>query len=164
MVISSPPRQLVALNTFSDLAHEARKQVKLDSLAAGLPDDGKPLATGGIGATAYADAVGVYLAFVVDKCADYWSAICTWHNSGEKMRNTFGRQAIPMTWDYAEGNAFSESSGNWIAMLDWAWKALQTAPASAVGVAAQADAQNQVLRAGAKITSQIGRDCIVPLG
>ena len=57
------PRQLVALTTFSDLVQEARERVKRDALAAGLPDDGKPLAAGGTGATAYADAVGVYLAF-----------------------------------------------------------------------------------------------------
>ena len=38
------PRQLVALTTFSDLVQEARERVKRDALAAGLPDDGKPLA------------------------------------------------------------------------------------------------------------------------
>ena len=26
-----------------------------------------------------------------------------WHSSGEKIGHTFGRQAIPMAWDYAEG-------------------------------------------------------------
>lgn len=140
-------RQLVALTTFSDLVQEARESVKIDALPAGLLDDGKPLAAGGTGAAAYADAVGVYLAFTVDKCAHYWSAICSWHNSGEKMRNTFGRQAIPMVWDYAEGNPFSASSGNWIAMLDWAWKALETAPATARGIAGQGDAQSQSISA-----------------
>ena len=39
------PRQLVALTTFSDLVQEARERVKRDALAAGLPDDGKPLAS-----------------------------------------------------------------------------------------------------------------------
>ena len=67
------PRQLVALTTFSDLVQEAREHVKRDALAAGSPDDGKPLAVGGAGATAYADAVGVYFGFLVDRCADYWS-------------------------------------------------------------------------------------------
>ena len=55
------PRQLVALTTFSDLVQEAREQVKRDALAAGLPDDGKTLRDGGTGATAYAEAVAVYL-------------------------------------------------------------------------------------------------------
>ena len=62
------PRQLVALTTFSDLVQEARERVKRDAIIAGLPDDGKPLANGGTGATAYADAVGVYLGLrLVDK-------------------------------------------------------------------------------------------------
>ena len=53
------PRQLVALTTFSDLVAEARERVKRDALAAGLPNDGKGLAEGGAGATAYAEAGGV---------------------------------------------------------------------------------------------------------
>ena len=65
------PRQLVALTTFSDLVQEARERVKRDALAAGLPKDDKPLAAGGTGATAYADAVAVYLALAVDKATDY---------------------------------------------------------------------------------------------
>jgi putative DNA methylase len=146
-------RQLVALTTFSDLVQEARERVKAEAIAAGLPDDGKALEKVGAGATAYADAVGVYLAFAVDKCSDYWSGICTWHSSGEKMRNTFGRQAIPMTWDYAEANPMCDSSGNWMAMVDWTWKALATVPACAGGIAGQSDAQNQSVSSGKLVST-----------
>jgi len=141
------PRQLEALTTFSDLVGEAMERVRRDALAAGLPDDGVPLRDGGTGAQAYAEAVGVYLAFAVDKCADYWSGICSWHSSGEKMRNTFGRQAIPMVWDYAEANPFCDSTGNWMAMVNWTWKALETVAARAGGSAAQDDAQSQSISA-----------------
>lgn len=137
------PRQLVALTTFSDLVSDAITKVRADAIATGMANDGVGLAAGGTGAQAYAEAVGVYLAFAEDKCSDYWSSICTWHNSGEKMRNTFGRQAIPMTWDYAEANPMCESSGNWMAMVDWSWKALAHTPASHNGFALQADAQTQ---------------------
>jgi putative DNA methylase len=109
--------------------------------------DAVPLDEGGSGARAYAEAVGVYLGFGVDKCSDYWSSICTWHNSGEKMRNTFGRQAIPMTWDFAEANPMCESSGNWMAMIDWSWKALAHTPANTPGLARQADAATLGARA-----------------
>jgi putative DNA methylase len=136
-------RQLASLTVFSDLAGEAMKEVRRDAIAAGRADDPTPLRDGGTGATAYAEAVGLYLSFVVDKCSDYWSGICSWHTSGEKMRNTFGRQAIPMVWDYAEANPFCESSGNWIAMVDWTWKAAATSPASTRGLATQADAAAQ---------------------
>ena len=146
------PRQLVALTTFSDLVPETIARVRADALAAGLPDDDRGLDAGGNGATAYAEAVGVYLGFALDKCSDYWSSICTWHNSGEKMRNTFGRQAIPMTWDFAEANPACDSSGNWMAMVDWSWKALAHTPASKMGDAAQADAQTQTVSV-AKVVS-----------
>ncbi len=138
-------RQLVALTSFSDLVSEAIVRIKRDALSAGLSDDSEPLAKLGACATAYAEAVGVYLGFAVDKCSDYWSEICSWHSSGEKMRNTFGRQAIPMTWDYAEANPMCASSGNWMAMVDWAWKALATVPARDYGFATQLDAQSQTL-------------------
>ncbi len=137
------PRQLVALTTFSDLVQEARVKVKADALNSGMSDDNIGLDLGGMGATAYADAVAVYLAFATDKCSDYWSSICTWHSSGEKMRNTFGRQAIPMTWDFAEVNPMCDSSGNWMAMVDWSWKALAHTPAHVGGYAEQNDAQSQ---------------------
>ena len=134
------PRQLVALNTFSDLVTEARDRIRQDAVAAGFHNDGHPRHT--CAATAYADAVGVYLAFVVDKCADYWSSICSWHVSGEKMRNTFGRQAIPMMWDFAEANPMGESTGNWMAMVNWTWKSVATFPRFGSGAAVQADAQS----------------------
>ena len=107
-------RQLVALTTFSDLVGEATKRVRRDAVAAELPDDDRPLRDGGTGATAYAEAVGVYLTFAVDKVADRNSTLCAWASLREHARNTFGRQAIPMVWDFAESNPFSDSSGNFL--------------------------------------------------
>lgn len=71
-------RQLVALNTFSDLVHEARAQLEADALAAGMDPDETPLRDTGKGAKAYAEAVSVYLAFALNRSADRGSSICTW--------------------------------------------------------------------------------------
>jgi putative DNA methylase len=114
------PRQMLALTTFSDLLVEVRQQVLVDASAVGVADDGIRLHAGGSAATARADAIITYLSFVIDKCADFWSSICSWNNAGEKMRQTFSRQAIPMTWDHAEANPFSDSTGNWLAMVEGA--------------------------------------------
>lgn len=141
-------RQLLALTTFSDLLTEVRIQVEKDAISAGLANDAQRLHEGGSGAAAYADAIITYLAFVVDKCADYWSSICTWHNSGEKIRNTFGRQAIPMTWDFAETNPFSSSTGNWMAMVEWTAKAITTLPVVGVASTAQRDARARISEIG----------------
>ena len=65
------PRQLVALTTFSDLVSESREFIRQDCLAAGMEDDERGLEIGGTGATAYAEAVTVYLAFAVNRCADF---------------------------------------------------------------------------------------------
>ena len=136
-------RQLAALTVFSNLVAEAQEKIKADALLAGLLNDEKSFRHGGIGAKAYSEAVAVYLGFVVDKCSDYWSSICSWISSIGAMRNTFGRQAIPMVWDYAEVNPFSDSTGNWGAMLDWTRKALEYMPCIHSGDAHQADASTQ---------------------
>ena len=149
------PRQLIALTTYSDLLAEVAESVREDASAGGMSIDGVRLQEGGRGAIAYADAVVTYLAFAIDKCADYWSTICTWHNSGEKMRNTFGRQAIPMTWDFAECNPFSASTGNWMAMVDWIAKAVEHVPASLTSAEVlQRDARARVREsAGATVST-----------
>ncbi len=136
-------RQLLALTTFSDLVREARAKVIEEAKNTGMADDGLGLDQGGTGATAYRDAVAVYLALAVDKSVDYWSTVCSWHSSKELIRNTFGRHAIPMTWDYAETNPFSSSAGKVRSGFEWAYKALVRFPADILCHAQQADASNQ---------------------
>lgn len=136
-------RQLTALTTFSALVGEAQKKAEADAVAAGLADDGQGLGEGGAGARAYGEAIGVYLAFVVDKLTDYHSSICSWHSSRELIRNVFGRQAIPMTWDYAEANILSDSAGSFNSMIGWIIKAIKEFPAAHFGgYARQFDAQS----------------------
>ena len=137
------PRQLVALTTFSDLVTEAIEQVQRDARAVGLAADGRPLREGGTGATAYAEAVGVYLGIGIDRLADRSSTICGWDVGYTKIRNTFARQAIPMVWDYAEGNVFSNSTGNFVSLLEWIEKFLVEAPATGYGSSSQMDASSQ---------------------
>jgi putative DNA methylase len=134
------PRQLVALTTFSDLVSEAWEKVLESAVAAGMPDDGLPLNEGGTGATAYADAVATYLAIAVDRISDYSSSICSWNSGRDNIRNTFARQAIPMTWDFAEANPLSDSTGNFIGAVDWVTKVIEISPCSTKGVVKQIDA------------------------
>lgn len=135
-------RQITALTTFSELVSEAQKQAEADAVAAGLANDHIALSEGGPGARAYGEAVGVYLTFVIDKMTDYHSSICSWHSSKELIRNTFGRQAIPMVWDYAEANPFSDSAGCFDNMLEWVFKSASLFPATANGDVRQFDAQS----------------------
>ena len=107
------PRQLVALTTFSDLVAEAMERITYDATTAGLPDDSKPLRDGGTAATAYAESVGVYLAFILSKLIDINNALAPWGHLQECPLHLFSRQAIPMAWDYSEANPLSSSSGSW---------------------------------------------------
>lgn len=114
-------RQLTALTTLSGLVSDARKQVI---------DDG--------GSEVYANAVAVYLAFAVDRQANYSSIVNTWAGF---ITQTFGRQGIPMVWDFAETNVFSNSTGNWTGAIGWIVRCFNIYPASGFGEAIQHDAQ-----------------------
>ena len=136
-------RQLTALTTFSELVGEAQQKAEADAVAAGMNNDHIALAEGGIGARAYGEAVGIYLSFVLDKLADYNSSVCSWLLLREGLRNTFGRQAIAMAWDYTEANPFSSSSGCWDNMIEWVNKAIIQFPNDALfSDARQFDAQS----------------------
>ena len=146
------PRQLVALTTFSDLVTEARARVERDAIVAGLPDDSTPLRDGGTGDTAYAEAVGVYLAFALSKQADLGNSLCRWEPIAQCPRQLFGRQAIPMVWDYAEGNPLGNNSGSWAVFVDGIVKAFSKAfefvQTSTSGRCRQADAGTQSISSG----------------
>lgn len=138
-------RQLVALGTFSDLVQEAIAQCHQDAIAAGMADDSLGLDEGGHGATAYAQGVGVYLAFAISKVANIGSAIASWMNDRGAFRETFARQAIPMAWDFAESNPFADAGGSLDAAIDKGVMAVRHLPKTGRGYAKQADAQTQVL-------------------
>ena len=147
------PRQLVALTTFSDLVVTAMEQVKQDADSAGASEDGIGLEKGGCGATAYAEAVGVYFAFAADKLADRNSTICSWARLREHVSNTFGRQALPMVWDYSECNPFSNSSGNFEGGIASIVSGLESVPAFPSGLSTQAEAQSQRRETGGVIST-----------
>ena len=146
---------MVALVTFSDLVPEARERVLRDALAAGLLSDGGTMSTGGLGATAYADAVAVYLAFAVDKTSNRASTLCTFKLTVECPGDTFGRQALAMSWDFAESNAVSGPSGSFESMLANTVAGLLSngAASNVAGHVAQADAAVQVISAGKVVST-----------
>jgi putative DNA methylase len=144
------PRQLVALTTFCDLVALARESVRHDGILAGMADDGLGLEAGGAGATAYAEAVCLYLAFSISKLADRGSTICTWFSERDSTRNTFSRQSLPMTWDFAELNTLLAGTGSFEGAVAWTTESLEGASgtSSTSGQATQADAQSQQVSSG----------------
>jgi putative DNA methylase len=115
------PRQLTALTTLSDLVTEAHKKISRSGLAAGA----------------------LYLAIALSRLADICNALCRWEVTKTQVRNLFGRQAIPMVWDFAENNVFGDAAGDYIVSLGNMVKALERVPAHGRAQAFQQDAQSQ---------------------
>ena len=148
-------RQLFALAAISDLLSTVREHVQSDAKAAGVPDSSVHIRDGGVGATAYAEAITVYLAIALSKFTDYSSTICTWNTSNENIRNTFPRQAIPMTWDYAEASPL-HGGLSFTSVSDTVANSLSLVPYQRVGGAAkQADC---AARLGTRRTSIVQTD------
>jgi putative DNA methylase len=147
-------RQVVALAAFSDLVGDAMQLVLRDSVKVGQPCDATKLRDGGKGPAAYAQAVGVYLACGISRSADFWSNLCIWANQpkNELVAHLFGRQAIPMAWDFAEANPLSESGGNFEKHMSYVSKGIVFLPAKGDGDAEQDDAASS-LRSKDRIVS-----------
>lgn len=149
-------RQLVALDTFSALVQETKDEAERAAKAAGFADDGVSLADGGTGAKAYGEAIAVFLSFVIDKCANLGSSITSWMGDRGAFRETFARQAIPMTWDFAEANIFSNSGGNFLTPLDKCVQAIKFFPSCScehLQYVEQAPAQTQNISVGKIIST-----------
>jgi len=136
-------RQLVALTTYSDLVGEVRERVRQDAVAGGLIDNQQGIDAGGTEAQAYAEAVSVYLACALSKITNINSSIASWMNDRGAFRETFARQAIPMTWDFAEANSFADAGGSFDTAIDKGVMAVESLPASAPAFAVQANASTQ---------------------
>ncbi|EQD30846.1 hypothetical protein B1A_20204, partial [mine drainage metagenome] len=132
-------RQQLALTTFSSLVVEAREVIKLDAIKAGLPDDDIRLRDGGTGATAYAEAVSVYLACAIGRAADYWNTLTSWESGGEFVAHAFTKHALPIVWDYGEINPLTDGGGSWSSALGWIARVIDLLPANAPGHAFQLD-------------------------
>lgn len=137
-------RQLVSLTTFSDLVQEAHEHVKRDALAANFSNDNEPLAGGGEGATAYADAMCIYLACVLDRMVYYGSSLTSWLPKDNALRDCMPRQVLAMTWDFAECNPLGKSSGDVLTCTNSVSNYLDVATPIVNGFAIQCDAQSSL--------------------
>ena len=121
-------RQLTAMTTFSELIPEVTEQIVADNSS-----------------QEYANIVRTYLALAIGRLADSGCSYTRWQNAGDKVAGVFARQAIPMIWDFAEVNPYSDSSQNWMGQIQWVAKAVERLPANTNdGQALQADATTTI--------------------
>lgn len=118
-------RQLTALGTLSNIVIELKSEIKNDAKNSGMFDDEIPLGNGGKGALAYAEAITIYLSLMVSKLSDLANSLCNWEAGAQCPKHMFGRHAIPMVWDFAEGNILSSSSGSLKVIVDGVHRAFE---------------------------------------
>jgi putative DNA methylase len=132
-------RQTHMLVTLCDLVIECRRKIESDlSLLSNTERN-----VYGTTFAHYADAICVYLTLSISRISQYWSSLTSWHNKGEKLQPVFGRQAVPMIWDFCEGNPFSESTGNFMGSVMWVQKSISCLPATTISHATYANACTQ---------------------
>jgi adenine-specific DNA methylase len=85
-----------------------------------------------------ASAVSTCLAFAHDRCADKLATPVIWHTGREFVDHVFARQAIPITWEFAEANVFSDVG--WSGAVEWVVRVVESnsIPVDSSGHVAQA--------------------------
>lgn len=147
------PRQLLGLGTISELVGKAKEKIRCDALSAGWPD-GECLANGGSGAVAYSEALAVYLAFALDRCADFSNTCTRWVPGNQKVMNLFGKQTVSMTWEFPEANLFLETVGGYVPAAKYVADCVETLPWNVLsGHASQADAANNSITKGKVVST-----------
>lgn len=146
-------RQLVALGTYSELVGDVKDKIIADARSAGLSDDKIPLREGGNGIYGYAEAVAVYLNFGVSRLSDIQNSLCRWESSKTQVRNLFGRQAIPMMWDFGENNVFGDAAGDFRTSLGSIVKVIERFSPASIGFIKNADAQTNSYPSGVVIST-----------
>ena len=134
-------RQLKTLVTYCDILDLIEEQIKKDAIKAGFSNDHIPLEEGGSGALAYSQAVKVYLAFGISRTTNIFNSLCRWESSRAQALTLFSRQAIPMIWDFAENNPFSNAAGDLTISLDSIVRVLDQFNQTQYGEASQFNAQ-----------------------
>ena len=141
------PRQLVAMTTFADLVREVREKVKYDAINESWFDDGQGIENAGTNASAYADAVAVYMAIFLSRMVDLNNNLCQWRSDPAKQHvgHLFSRQAIPMVWDFAEANPLGNSAGGFDKTFSFVPKVFSFFPNNGVGHSSQTSARDQII-------------------
>lgn len=143
------PRQLMTISAFVEELVGVQELVRTDALAAGM-EQGAPLNSGGVGATAYSEAVATYLAFALDRCVDRWNTLAAWDSTTEKTAHLFRMHAFQMTWTFSEVNPFARTAGGWVGQVELIAKVIRNLPRVNVKTG-QIDALSNIQTAGTTV-------------
>jgi putative DNA methylase len=129
-------RQILSLLSVGDAIKEVTSAVAEDAVNSGMA-----IATAG----QYAETITTFLALAADRCADFNNCLCRWSPSNQKVMNLFGKQALPMVFDFAEANFLGASVGSWSTCSEYVADCIEVIEAgrSRPGIALQQDAAKE---------------------
>jgi putative DNA methylase len=146
-------RQLIFFKALSETLPSIIEEIEKDALKAKMANDNLGLEEGGLGAKAYSQAISVYLAFLIDKLADYHSSLSVWENQKESINHAFGRSNFSMVWAFAEGNPLAVVSGGFDNLVNWLTKAIKALPVKGEAKVKMADVKTETFE----------EDCLIVL-
>jgi putative DNA methylase len=68
-------------------------------------------------------AIQTCLALALDRCADKGASLVVWDNTRDMATHVFGRQALPMIWDFAEVSLLSDNG--WNGAAEWVLRVIE---------------------------------------
>ena len=77
---------------------------------------------------------------LISKMADTNSTVCTWQVDPPRLRATFTRQALPMTWDFAESCPLGDGAGNYALCVEAVAEVVERQPSTGTGTVERTDA------------------------
>lgn len=134
------PKQLIILDCFVKNLQAVKVKIEADYECVNSTGKDQKLTQ-----EEYSKIIISYLALAISKLTDRCSTVCSWDSSRSSIRNTFGRQALPMTWDFAEPNPFSSSTSNFMSGVKWIVECLKKISPNAKSTICQLDAVEQDL-------------------
>ncbi|WP_186398692.1 DUF1156 domain-containing protein [Stappia sp. P2PMeth1] len=111
------PRQLQTLVELSNHIKAIRDEITQDAKRSGLDNEE---------AKEYCRDVCTMLALALDRCVDFNNSLCAWNASNQKVMHLFGRQVVPMFWDFGEANLAGDSVGAWKTSYEYVSKCIET--------------------------------------
>jgi putative DNA methylase len=91
------------------------------------------------------EAVRAAMAAAMSRCVDHWSSGAMWIQDLEAVAHTFGRQALPIVWDFVEACGYGDGGATLGGQLDWVTRVVEAWPGSSVGQIQHADATEHPL-------------------
>jgi ribA/ribD-fused uncharacterized protein len=123
---------MYGMRTWGDL-FTARQKVALAKLARCASDESIPT------------DVSRALSLAVDRCSEQSSSLVRWRTTVEAVAGTFGRQALPMMWDFVEIVVTGDLASNFAAAIEWVAEVVDEWLGSAIGQVQLADAAEHPL-------------------